>query len=106
MIKFPPVKVGAHTVTFERHPLHEEDLVGLYFQDLKKIRMDDKAVRCRTAELQIYFHELLHSLEDIYLDGIGTLTERQIDNLAEGLVQVLLDNKKFRELFNDKKENS
>lgn len=101
-MKYPDIKVGAHTYKTSYKTLIDE-VYGCCDRDLKRIHINDNAAMCQSTELQIFTHEWLHAVEDIYLTE--ALTESQIDQLAEGLMQVLQDNPKLGGMYVTKKLN-
>ena len=98
--KYPDIKVGAHTYKTTYKTLGD-DVYGCCARDLRRIHLNDNFNMCHSSELQVFTHELLHAIEDVYLDA--RLTEEQIDQMAEGLLQVLQDNPKLRGIYDGKK---
>ena len=101
-MKYPDLQVGAHTYKTTYKTLVDE-VYGCCDRDLKRIHINDNVVMCQSTELQIFTHEWLHAIEDIYLTE--KMSENQVDQLAEGLMQILQDNPKLGGMYDVKKQN-
>ena len=89
-----PLKIGGFTVAVEEatHDLTYRGLVG--YCDNHRMVIQLRTDLGDQAIAQTYVHEVMHMLEEVYLEG-DTLTERQISALSHGLFQILVDNPNF-----------
>lgn len=104
-MKFPEkLKIGSHILEV-KHPyvFSTDNLVGQYCSEAGEIRIKEVTlageVQTDTSQLVSFFHEILHGINGVYcMDQIGEKcnTELLIDALAEGLVQVLVDNNLYK----------
>lgn len=86
-IKLPTqLKIGAHTYTVNREKVGElgQDSCGKHDSEKNVITVDDGLAD--TQKVEALFHEIFHALN-------GELSETDVEWLAQGMTQVLLDNK-------------
>lgn len=95
------LKVGSHqiSVVFPHHFRERSDVCGQYDQSLSEIRVDHVDacgnMRSDSSILVTFLHEVLHAIDYTYNRGRVTRRkdgEDDIDQLAQGLAQVLRDN--------------
>lgn len=79
-----------YKVIKEKSMALNEGLAGSHTAHLCEIRLQTKGYNQQKTE-QTFFHEVIHAIGDHYINN--ELTERQVDNLATGIYQVLKDNK-------------
>ena len=101
MTKFPDLKIGSHKIKVRTSTNRQDGMLGMYSHHNKQIQLFPMEDSLESVDLQVYMHEVIHALEDIYVGGLGTLEEHEVDQLAEGFCQIMTDNPKLRRLFGD-----
>ncbi|MDO9463788.1 MAG: hypothetical protein Q7J67_00565 [bacterium] len=98
------IKIGAHTYQV-KHPyiFSNDTLTGQCCLEVGEIRIKAMTpageIQTNTAQLVCFFHEILHAIN--YTNCMENLgkecdPEKLIDALAEGMVQVLIDNDLYK----------
>jgi len=111
-MRLPNLKIAGHEYKTLFPYIYRErsDAVGQQDPDLLELRVveidSSGNIKKDTVILQTYFHELFHAINKYYCLGmIGKKfdVEKLIDGLAEGMVQILIDNDLInKERFYDK----
>lgn len=94
------LKIGIHTYQVKCPYIFSSDtLTGQWCHEAGEIRIKERTpageMQTETSKLVCLFHEILHAINYIYcMNNIGKEcnSERLIDAISEGLIQVLLDN--------------
>ena len=90
------IKVAGHyyKVIFDDKQLSKEHIVGRINNDFKEIQLckhyNSKRARAKSEIEETFFHEILHAIDRHYNNG--SLSEKAVDSLANGLYQVFNDN--------------
>jgi len=90
------VRVGGHEYRVVKDYVFVEraDLTAQAAHDTCAIRLGQGyRESCRSKQEEIFIHEILHSVDWVY-NG-GKLEESSVENIGQGLYQVLKDNKIF-----------
>ena len=93
------VKVGGHWYKVHIGYIFKErfDRSGDTDSDIKEIRIAKETLGVplpKSQVEQVFIHEILHAIDWVY--NSDELEEKQIKRLAEGLYQVLKDNKMLK----------
>jgi hypothetical protein len=98
----PTLKIGGRTYAVLYPHVFEDTATVLYGlhdpagQTIKIARVDEHGcIRHHESVLQTFMHEVIHAVDNIYFGGKLTAWEKgedAVDQLAEGLIQVLRDN--------------
>ena len=94
-------KLGGHVYTVKSSHVFSEDtsVTGQHSTEVKEIRIKGVtpggAKQAVTNQFQVFFHEVLHAIDQIYcMDSVGKEFPKELllDALAEGMTQFLLEN--------------